>query len=107
MTNLKSRLRAAEGVDETVRDAVFGLRMYALNKLYDIREDEGNCLCFSGFDLPRELIAGVLRDLRSMRLVECHKGLFSPASGMPYGSGYAITREGIATLQAKQAQEDE
>jgi hypothetical protein len=48
--------------------------------------------------LPREIVAGVLRDLRLKGFAEYQKGLWSEAKDYPAGSGYCATSEGLLHL---------
>lgn len=100
MSDLIECLKKSEGPEYYI----WQLRMFTLERLYDIQHEEGNCLSFDGFDLPREIVRGLLRDLREKGLVQYQRGLFCAGSGQPYGSGYSITQEGASFYkQAVQA----
>lgn len=86
----------AEPIDTAT--AVATLRASVLRALTEVPEP-GWCLNLFGLQsrtgLSRDLLRGIVADLRRDGLVGYHKGLCTE-DGMPGGSGYALTPAGEA-----------
>lgn len=86
-------------------DPLAALQHVILNALADVSQP-GWCVNLRGLQgrtgLPREVLRGLVANLRDRGLASYHKGLWTD-DGEPGGAGYAITNAGLASIAKKAA----